>query len=60
MKKQYKVLKPFELEGFRPVVEDELITMHPDDAIAYNLIDHLEEVRADQPEPVEPTQSEAE
>jgi hypothetical protein len=45
MKIQYKVLKPFNLEGFRPVAVGELITMHPDDAIAYDLLDHLEEVK---------------
>ncbi len=45
MKQQYKVTKPFTLDWFRPVVEGELITMHPDDAIAYNLLDSLEIVK---------------
>lgn len=45
MKQQYKVTKPFELIGFRPVVVGELITLNPDDAIAYNLIDSLEIVK---------------
>lgn len=45
MKQQYKVVKPFALEHFRPVAVGELITMHPDDAIAYDLLDSLEEVK---------------
>ena len=45
MKQQYKVTKPFELAGFRPVAVGELITLHPDDAIAYNLLDSLEIVK---------------
>lgn len=49
MKQQYRVLKPFTLEWFRPVVVGELITLNPDDAIAYNLIDYLEEVKPAKP-----------
>jgi hypothetical protein len=45
MKQQYKVVKPFELQGFRPVAVGELISMHPDDAIAYDLLDSLEIVK---------------
>jgi hypothetical protein len=45
MKQQYKVLKPFKLQGFRPVVEGELILLHPADAIAYDLLDSLEIVK---------------
>jgi hypothetical protein len=62
MKVQYKVLEPFALEWFRPVVVGELITLNPDDVIAYDLIDHLEEVGSTEakPEPIEhsPTESE--
>jgi len=45
MKQQYKVIKPFSLEGFRSVQVDELITMHPDDVIAYDLLEFLEEIK---------------
>jgi hypothetical protein len=45
MKQQYKALKSFELPWFRPVAVGELITMHPDDAIAYDLLESLEEVK---------------